>query len=63
MCIFAAMMLVAGLRPVYFLAALIGGTALVPFVEPMTDDKQARFLSLILSISISLTRAGSNISD
>ena len=48
MCIFAAMMLVAGLRPVYFLVALIGGTALVPFVwNRMTDDKQARFLSLI----------------
>ncbi len=47
-CIFASMMLVAGLRPIYFLLALIGGTAMVPLVwSHLTDDKQARFLSLI----------------
>ena len=47
-CIFVSMMLVAGLRPIYFLIALIGGTAMVPVVwNFLSDDKQARFLSLI----------------
>lgn len=46
--IFASMMLVAGLRPIYFLIALIVVTAMVPLVWSHLDpDKQARFLSLI----------------
>lgn len=47
-CIFASMMLAAGLRPLYFLLALIAGGAMVPLVWSHLDaDKQARFLSLI----------------
>ena len=47
-CIFASMMLAAGLRPLYFLLALIVGGAMVPLVWSHLDaDKQARFLSLI----------------
>ena len=46
--IFASMMLVAGVRPLYFLITLIGGTAMVPLVwSRLGEDKKGRILSLI----------------
>mgnify|MGYP002544927432 CR=1 FL=1 len=48
MLIFVAMLFAAGLKPLYFLIAAVGGTAAVPVVwNLLTDDKKARFLSLV----------------
>lgn len=47
-CIFVSMMLAAGLRPLYFMIALIGGTAMVPLVwRFMPNSLKERFLCLI----------------
>jgi len=47
-CIFASMMLISGLRPLYFLLALTVGTGIIPFIwQKMDIKKQARFLSLL----------------
>ena len=47
-CIFVSMMLAAGLRPIYFMIALIGGTAMVPLIwHFMSDGLKERFLCLI----------------
>lgn len=48
LCIFASMMFIAGLRPIYFILASTAGAAAVPVAwQRMGIDKQARFLSLI----------------
>lgn len=47
-CIFVSMMVAAGLRPVYLMIALIGGTALVPLIwHFMSDSLKERFLCLL----------------
>lgn len=47
-CIFISMILIAGLRPLYFLITMTGGTAMVPLIwKVMSADKKARFLSLV----------------
>lgn len=47
-CIFVSMMVAAGLRPIYFMIALIGGTAMVPLIwHFMSDGLKERFLCLI----------------
>ncbi len=45
--IFVSMMFIAGLRATYFVVAMTGGAASVPFIWQHMGDKQARFLSLI----------------
>lgn len=47
-CIFVSMLLVAGLRPLYFLIAMTGGAAMVPVVwKILSPDRKARILSII----------------
>lgn len=49
LCIFASMLLIAGLRPFYFLLAATGVVAAVPLVWTffLDDDKKGRFLSIL----------------
>lgn len=48
MLIFVAMLFAAGLKPLYFLIAAAGGTAVVPVVwNLLAADKKARFLCLV----------------